>query len=54
MRTNLREATRLLKEAGFEIKDRKLVDPAGKPVTVEILCRDPGDERIALVLQAVA
>ena len=26
-RSNLREATRLLKEAGFEIRDRKLVDP---------------------------
>ena len=26
VRSNLREATRLLKEAGFEIRDRKLVD----------------------------
>jgi microcin C transport system substrate-binding protein len=48
VRTNLREATRLLKEAGFEIKDHKLTDPKGQPVAVEILCRDPGDERIAL------
>jgi microcin C transport system substrate-binding protein len=48
VRNNLREATRLLKEAGFEVKDRKLVDPSGQPVSVEILCRDPGDERIAL------
>jgi microcin C transport system substrate-binding protein len=48
VRNNLREATRLLKEAGFEVKDRKLVDPKGQPVSVEILCRDPGDERIAL------
>jgi len=48
VRSNLREATRLLKEAGFEIKDRKLVDPKGQPVSVEILSRDPGDERIAL------
>ena len=30
VRNNLREATRLLKEAGFEIRDRKLVDPAGQ------------------------
>jgi microcin C transport system substrate-binding protein len=37
-----------LKEAGFEIKDHKLTDPKGQPVAVEILCRDPGDERIAL------
>ena len=48
VRSNLREATRLLKEAGFEIKDRKLVDPKGQPVSAEILSRDPGDERIAL------
>jgi microcin C transport system substrate-binding protein len=48
VRSNLREATRLLKEAGFEIKDRKLVDSKGQPVSVELLSRDPGDERIAL------
>src|SRR5438270_4369179 len=41
VRNNLREATRLLKEAGFEVRDRKLVDAAGKPVTVEILVQDP-------------
>src|SRR5499425_3910165 len=27
VRNNLREAAKLLKEAGFEVKDRKLVDP---------------------------
>jgi microcin C transport system substrate-binding protein len=48
VRANLREGTRLLKEAGFEVRDRKLVDPAGKPVTVEILVQDPSSERIAL------
>jgi len=48
VRNNLREATRLLKEAGFEVKDRKLVDASGKPVTVEILVQDPSAERIAL------
>ncbi len=48
VRTNLREGARLLKEAGFEVKDRKLVDAAGKPVTVEILVQDPSAERIAL------
>ena len=41
VRANLREATRLLKEAGFTIKDGKLVDPAGKPISVEILVADP-------------
>ena len=48
VRNNLREASRLLKEAGFEVKDRKLVDPSGRPVTVEILVQDPAAERIAL------
>ena len=48
VRGNLRESMRLLKEAGYEIKDRKLVDTAGKPVAVEILVQDPAYERIAL------
>jgi microcin C transport system substrate-binding protein len=48
VRANLRESARLLKEAGFEVRDRKLVDAAGKPVTVEILVQDPSSERIAL------
>jgi microcin C transport system substrate-binding protein len=45
VRNNLREAAKLLKEAGFEVKDRKLVDASGKPVTVEILVQDPAAER---------
>jgi microcin C transport system substrate-binding protein len=48
VRANLRESARLLKEAGFEVRDRKLVDAAGKPVTAEILVQDPSAERIAL------
>lgn len=48
VRANLREGARLLKEAGYEVRDRRLVDPAGKPVTVEILVQDPSAERIAL------
>jgi microcin C transport system substrate-binding protein len=48
VRVNLREAMRLLKEAGFEVRDRKLVDPAGNPVAAEILVHDPSSERIAL------
>jgi microcin C transport system substrate-binding protein len=48
VRANLRESMKLLKEAGFEIRERKLVDAAGKPVTVEILVQDPSAERIAL------
>ena len=48
VRGNLREATKLLKDAGYEIKDRKLVDPAGKPVAIEMLVQDPSSERIVL------
>jgi microcin C transport system substrate-binding protein len=48
VRNNLREAAKLLKEAGYEVKDRKLVDTSGKPVTVEILVESPSSERIAL------
>lgn len=47
-RSNLREATRLLKEAGFEIRDGKLIDSTGKPVSVEFLCQDPAEERAVL------
>jgi microcin C transport system substrate-binding protein len=48
VRNNLREATRLLKAAGYEVKDAKLVDPSGQPVAVEILVQDPSAERLAL------
>jgi microcin C transport system substrate-binding protein len=48
VRSNLRESLRLLKEAGYEIKDHKLVDAAGKPITVELLVEEPAYERIAL------
>jgi microcin C transport system substrate-binding protein len=48
VRANLRESARLLKEAGFEVRERKLVDAAGKPVTVEILVQDGASERMAL------
>ncbi|MBR0853540.1 extracellular solute-binding protein [Bradyrhizobium liaoningense] len=48
VRASLREAAKLLKEAGFEVKDHKLVDASGKPLSVEILVQDPSSERIAL------
>jgi microcin C transport system substrate-binding protein len=48
VRNNLREALRLLKEAGFEIRNQKLTDPAGKAIAAEILVEDPAGERIAL------
>jgi microcin C transport system substrate-binding protein len=48
VRNNLREAAKLLKEAGFEVKERKLVDAMGRPVTIEVLVESPASERIAL------
>jgi microcin C transport system substrate-binding protein len=48
VRANLREAAKLLKEAGFEVRDHKLVGASGKPLSVEILVQDPSAERIAL------
>src|SRR5262249_18881469 len=48
VRNNLREALRLLKDAGFEIKDHRLVDPAGKPVSVEFLSDSESMERLML------
>jgi len=48
-RANLRTALRLLKEAGWTIKDRKLVNAkTDKPFQFEILLNQPTWERIAL------
>jgi microcin C transport system substrate-binding protein len=49
VRNNLREALRLLKAAGYEVRDQKLVNAAtGEPYTVEFLAEDPSFERIFL------
>jgi microcin C transport system substrate-binding protein len=49
VRNNLREAVRLLKEAGFEVRDRKLVDAkSGEPFRVEFLVDNPNTERFVL------
>jgi len=51
VRANLREALRLLREAGYEPRNTKLVDrKTGQPFTMEILlnAQDPGHERVAL------
>ena len=54
-RNNLREAIRLMKEAGYEIRDRKLVNvKTNEPLTVEFLASDPNSERFFSVLQALA
>jgi microcin C transport system substrate-binding protein len=44
-RNNMREASRLLKEAGYGVRDRKLIDPEGQHVSVEFLSQDQADER---------
>ena len=49
VRNNLREALRMLKEAGYEVRDRKLVEAkSGRPFTAELLVEDPSMERIML------
>lgn len=45
-RTNLRHAIQLFHEAGYTLKDGKLVDKNGQPFTIEFLGNDPGDGRI--------
>ncbi|MGE0037927.1 MAG: extracellular solute-binding protein [Xanthobacteraceae bacterium] len=49
VRANLREATRLLREAGYEVRNQKLVNAkTGEHVSVEILAEDPSVERFIL------
>jgi microcin C transport system substrate-binding protein len=48
-RNNLREALRLMKEAGWEIRDRKLTNvKTGEPMNLELLIESPAFERIML------
>ena len=47
IRRNLRTATRILRKAGWRVKDGKLIDPqSGKPLEFEILLVSPLFERI--------
>ena len=49
VRNNLREATRLFKEAGYEVRDRKLVDTrTGTQLAFELLAEDPSFEKVML------
>ena len=49
VRGNLREAVRLFKETGYEVRDGKLVSSkTGEPFTVEFLADDPSFERVFL------
>ena len=50
-REGLRRALGLLKDAGWTVKDRKLVGPGGTAMTFTILLNDPGLERVALPYQ---
>ncbi|GAA3554369.1 extracellular solute-binding protein [Marinobacter xestospongiae] len=53
LRANLRKAVELFKEAGFEIRNRKMVHVAtGEPLTFEFLLRSKTFERIALPFKA--
>jgi microcin C transport system substrate-binding protein len=47
-RAGLVQALALFKQAGWEVKERKLVDPNGQPLSFEILLDQPAFERIAL------
>ena len=49
VRANLREAVRLMKEAGYEVRDKRLVyAKGGEPFTVEFLVDNPNTERFVL------
>jgi len=48
IRPNLRQALGLLKQAGWQLKDKKLVDRDGQPMTFEILLVQPTFERVVL------
>ena len=48
-RENLRRASRLFKDAGWESRDGRLVNvKTGQPFTMEFLGNDPSDERVTL------
>jgi microcin C transport system substrate-binding protein len=47
-REQLRAALALLEQAGWKVRDRKLVDAEGKPFSFEILLDQPSFERVAL------
>ncbi|MEP3275496.1 MAG: extracellular solute-binding protein [Stappiaceae bacterium] len=48
LRQNLRKSIGLLKEAGFELQGRKLIDPkTGRQFEIEFITADPGSERYA-------
>lgn len=52
IRGNLREADRLLKEAGWDIKNGRRVNAKGEVLTVELLSSSPNEERVFLPYKA--
>jgi microcin C transport system substrate-binding protein len=49
MRANLVDAVRMLKEAGYEVRDRKLTNvKSGEQLSVEVLLNEPTFERVVL------
>ncbi|MGB8817132.1 MAG: extracellular solute-binding protein [Rhizobiaceae bacterium] len=50
-RETILKAVMLLKEAGFVLKDRKMIGADGKPLAFEILCANGEEEKLALVYQ---
>src|SRR4029079_19452662 len=49
VRASLREAIKLLKEAGYEVRNTKLVNAkSGEPFSIEFLAEDPTIERFVL------
>ncbi|EKF43722.1 extracellular solute-binding protein [Nitratireductor indicus C115] len=50
-RDELREAFDLLKEAGYKLQGRQLVNSSGEPLTMEILVTSQEGERLAAVYQ---
>ncbi len=52
IRNNLREADRLLKEAGWEVKNGRRVNAKGEVLSVELLSNSPNEERVFLPYKA--
>lgn len=50
-RNVLRVAVSLMREAGYQIKDGKMVDAKGAPLAFEIMSQNAGQEKIALAYQ---
>ena len=50
-RAVLRKAVDLFKEGGYTIRDGKMVDASGKPLTFEIMTQTPDQEKLAIAYQ---